>query len=185
MLLSRFWYGIIALAFGAAVFVLFVAAQLYNRAGNRAMAESLSADSSAVEWYLKDDARKRSSALIRVVLNPELRGQLAKATGQANVDRDLREKARLTLRKLSEEVPADLKFDVLWAVDANGRVISAAGFEHGVEDWDLGGYPVVADALHGWIRDDAWVWKGRIYRVVARPVEQEVNGEAVGAVVGA
>ncbi|MCK6593091.1 MAG: hypothetical protein L6Q76_36515, partial [Polyangiaceae bacterium] len=185
MLLSRFWYGVLALAFGAAVFVLFVAARLYNRAGNRAMSESLASDSSAVEWYLKDDARKRSSALIPVVLNPEIRSQLAKATNEANVPRDLREKARVALRKLSDEVPADLKFDVLWAVDANGRVISAAGFEHGVEDWDLGGYSVVADALHGWIRDDAWVWKGRIYRVVARPVEQEVNGEPVGAIVGA
>ena len=44
---------------------------------------------------------------------------------------------------------------------------------------------MVADALHGWIRDDAWVWKGRIYRVVARPVEKEAGSEPVGAIVGA
>ncbi len=60
-----------------------------------------------------------------------------------------------------------------------------AGFEGSSEDWDLGGYPLVGDALHGWIRDDAWIWKGRIYRVVARPVDQEQNGEPVGAVIGA
>ena len=176
MLLSRFWYVVLALALGAATFILFVGARLYNRAGNRAMSESLSSDSSAVEWYLKDDARKRSSALIPVVLNPDIRAQLAKASGEATSSRETREKARVTLRKLADEVPGDLKFDVLWAVDNSGRVIAASGFEHSEEEWDLGGYPVIADALHGWIRDDAWVWKGRIYRVVARPVEQEVTG---------
>ena len=84
MLLSRFWYGVLALALGAAVFVLFVAAQLYNRSSHRAMSEALSADSSAVEWFLNDDARKRSSALIRVALNPALRTALAKSSTEAN-----------------------------------------------------------------------------------------------------
>ncbi|WP_437830571.1 MXAN_5187 family protein [Sorangium sp. So ce1153] len=184
MLLSRFWYGVLALALGAAIFILFVAAQLYNRSSHRAMSESLSADSSAVEWFLNDDARKRSSALIRVALNPALRGALAKSSTEAKPGAELREKARGALRSAAEEVPADLKFDHVWAVDASGRVIASVGFEHR-EDWELGGYPVVADALHGWIRDDAWVWKGRILRVVARPVEQDGNGEPVGAVVGA
>src|SRR4051794_21714476 len=105
MLLSRFWYIVLALALGAATFILFVGARLYNRSGGRAMAESLSSDSSAVEWYLKDDARKRSSALIPIVLNPEIRSQLVKASGEATTSRDNREKARVALRKLAEEVP--------------------------------------------------------------------------------
>ncbi len=63
-------------------------------------------------------------------------------------------------------------------------MIAAVGFEH-QQDWELGGFAVVADALHGWIRDDAWIWKGRIYRVVARPVEEKAGGEPVGAIVGA
>ncbi|MCC6558078.1 MAG: hypothetical protein IT372_34455 [Polyangiaceae bacterium] len=184
MLLSRFWYGVLALALGAAVFILFVGAQIYNRTGHRAMSEALSADSSAVEWYLNDDARKRSSALIRPALNPDLRAALAKASSEAKPSAETREKARKALAAETGDFPPELKFDAVWAVDAGGRVIAASGFEHR-EDWELGGYPVVADALHGWIRDDAWVWKGRIYRVVARPVEQEVNGEPVGAVVGA
>jgi hypothetical protein len=184
MLLSRFWYGVLALALGASIFVLFVAAELYNRSSNRAMSEALSADSSAVEWFLNDDARKRSSALIRVVLNPDLRSALAKASAEAKPGPELREKSRQALRSATAEIPAELKFDHIWAVDAGGRVVASVGFEHR-EDWELGGYPVVADALHGWIRDDAWVWKGRILRVVARPVEAEVNGEPVGAVIGA
>ena len=188
MLLSRFWYVALALALGLAVFLLFVAAQVYNRTGQRAMAEALSADSSAVSWYLKDDARNRSSALIPIALNPDIRNGLAKTTPEAKPNRESRDKVLAALRKLGEDVPADVKFDALWAVDANGRVIASFGNvlppPH-PEEWELGGYGVVADALHGWIRDDAWVLKGQIYRIVARPVEQEVNGEPVGAIVGA
>ena len=184
MILSRFWYLALAITLGVAAFTLVLASQMYNRAGVRAMSESLSADSSAVGWYLKDDALNRSSALIPIALSPELRTQLQKITPEAKIPRDARDAALKALTKLNNEVPPDLAFDALWAVDGNGRVIAAIGIVHS-DDWELGGYPVVADALHGWIRDDGWIWKGRILRVVARPVEAEVNGEPVGAVIGA
>jgi len=161
-----------------------VASQMYNHAGTRAMSEALTADSSAVDWYLRDEARKRAAAIIGLALNPQIVEGLGKATGDAKVDRDTRAKVKTALNKGAAEVPAELKFDALWAVDANGRVIANVGFEHS-EDWELGGYAAVADAIHGWIRDDAWVWKGRIYRIVARPVEREAQGEPVGAIVGA
>lgn len=184
MILSRFWYLALAITLGVSVFTLFLAAQMYNRAGVRAMSESLAADSSAVGWYLKDDARNRSSALIPIALSQELRTNLQKVTPEAKIPRENRDAALKALTKLNGEVPPELAFDALWAVDGNGRVIAAIGIVHS-DDWELGGYPVVADALHGWIRDDAWIWKGRILRVVSRPVEAEVNGEPVGAVIGA
>jgi hypothetical protein len=184
MLLSRFWIVLLSLALGASAFTLYVAGQMYNHAGSRAMSEALAADSSAVDWFLRDDARKRASALIPITLSHEIAEGLGKASGDAKIDRDTRSKVKSALSKLAAEVPADLKFDAVWAVDANGRVVANVGFEH-TEDWELGGYGSVADAIHGWIRDDAWVWKGRIYRVVTRPVEREAQGEPVGAVVGA
>lgn len=184
MLLSRFWIVLLSLALGASAFTLYVAGQMYNHAGSRAMAQALAADSSAVDWFLRDDARKRASAIIPITLSPEISGGLAKASGDAKVDRDTRFKVRAALVKLAGEVPADLKFDAVWAVDVNGRVVANVGYDH-TEDWDLGGYSSVADAIHGWIRDDQWVWKGRIYRVVTRPVEREAQGEPVGAIIGA
>src|SRR5262245_66249037 len=112
MLLSRFWYGVLALALGVAAFILFVAAQMYHRAGSRAMTDALTADSSAVEWFLRDDARARSSELIRFTYSSELIAGLAKASDQAaKVDRDTRLKTSTALRKLAEEVNPDLKFD--------------------------------------------------------------------------
>ncbi len=52
----------------------------------------------------------------------------------------------------------------------------APGYEQasGNADFELGGYPVVADALRGYIRDDTLVLD-RIYRVVARPVELDTS----------
>ncbi len=184
MILSRFWYLALAITLGVSIFTLFLAAQMYNRSGVRAMNESLASDSSAVGWYLKDDARNRSSALIPISLSGDLRTQLQKITPEAKIPRENRDAALKALTKLNGEVPPELAFDALWAVDGNGRVIAAVGIVHS-EDWELGGFPIVADALHGWIRDDSWIWKGRILRVVARPVEAEVNGEPVGAVIGA
>lgn len=184
MLLSRFWNVLLTLALGAAAFTLFVASEMYNHAGTRAMSDALTADSHAVDWYLRDDSRKHAAATINIALSPQIGEGLAKATGDAKIDRDTRAKVKAALTKLAGEVDPELKFDALWAVDANGRVVANVGFEH-AEDWELGGYAAVADAIHGWIRDDAWVWRGRIYRVVARPVEREAQGEPVGAIIGA
>ncbi len=187
MILSRFWYAVLALLFGATAFILLLSVQVFNRAGNRAMSESLLADSSSVEWYLKDDARRRASNLVQFALNADLRANLAKSSGEAKVPAGLRDKNTKVLKKLADELPAELKFDAIWAVDAEGRIIGAVDELTGAnnEEWELGGFSIVADALHGWIRDDAWVWKGRIYRVVARPVEQDSGGQPVGAIVGA
>ncbi len=184
MLLTRFWYALSALALGLAIFALFLAAQMYNRTGARAMGEALSADSSAVDWYLRDDSRKRSSAIIPVALSPDVIAGLGKASGDTKIDEPTRSKVKAALSKVSADMPAELKLDAIWAIDANGRVVGNVGFDHN-ESWELGGFASVADALHGYIRDDAWIWKGRIYRVVMRPVEREAQGEPVGAIVGA
>ncbi len=184
MLLSRFWIVLLALALGASAFTLFLAAQRYNHEGTRAMNEALLSNSSAVSWYLSDDARTRSSALIKFVLSKDIVDGLAKASGDAKIDRETRSKVKAGLTAHLGELDADTKFDAVWAVDVNGRIVANVGFDH-AEDWELGGYPSVADAIHGWIRDDAWVWKGRIYRVVTRPVEQGKQEAPVGAIVGA
>ena len=184
MLLSRFWMVLLSLALGAAAFTLYVASQMYNHAGTLAMKEALAADSSAVDWFLRDDARKRASALIPIALSPDVVNGLGKASGDPKIDRDTRSKVKSALTKLTNDIPAELKPDYVWAVDANGRIVANVGYEH-TEDWELGGYAGVADAVHGWIRDDAWVWKGNILRVVMRPVEKEAQGEPVGAIVGA
>jgi hypothetical protein len=187
MLLSRFWYVVLALLLGAATFVLFLAASMYNRAGSRDLAERLSSDSQVVSWYLKDDARQRTAQLTKFALNRDIAKYLDKSSGsEAKVPDKARDKVEDALREVNERIDKQFAFDAVFAVDQHGRVVAHLGYEQasGMEDFELGGYPVVADALHGYIRDDTLVLD-RLYRVAARPVEFNVGQLPAGAIVGA
>src|SRR5690606_32879236 len=93
MLLSRFWYVLVGLALGAVVFLLSVAQSMYNRAGDHARAQGLSADSQVVSAYLKSDARERSGQLVKFALDPDIAKGLQSAskseTKLEEKDRDL------------------------------------------------------------------------------------------------
>lgn len=187
MLLSRFWYVLLALLLGAATFVLFMATSIYNRSGARNMGEGLSADSQVVSWYLKDDARQRSAELINFALNPDIAKYLAKSSADEHrVPSSARAKVLAALKAVNAKIPKSEGFDAVFAVDQEGRVVAHLGYDqaNGIEDFELGGYPVVADALHGFIRDDTLVLD-RLYRVVARPVEYDLGQAPAGAIIGA
>lgn len=187
MLLSRFWYLILALALGAAIGGLFIAEAVYNRASKDAMEQALWADTQVVKWYINDDARRRSSLLLKVCLDSTIRKELSKASSKdEKVPNDVKDRTRVALQKLMDEMPKEYQFTSLFAIDQLGRVIGQVGFDQaaGIENFDMGGYAIVADALHGWVRDDAWVFDDRIYLVVARPVEVDTAQMPAGAVVG-
>ncbi|MFO0547779.1 MAG: MXAN_5187 family protein [Polyangiaceae bacterium] len=193
MLLSRFWYFILSFALAVAAGILYIAHGFYNRHTENWMNQALGADASAVGWYLKDDARNRAAALLPVALTPDLREALAKSS-ESEATKEQKEKARKALAKAAESIclekteggapcPDDLRFTAIWAVDADGRVVAGWHWDHR-PDWNLGGHAVVADALAGWIRDDCWVIRENLFRVVARPVERDGGGEPIGAVIG-
>lgn len=187
MLASRFWYVVLALLLGASIFVLLLATSMFNRAGLRAMDEGLSSDAQVVSWYLKNDARERSAQLIKFALNQELAKQLSKSSSsEGKVPAEVRDTALKALKQVNSEIPEEEAFDAIFAVDQHGRVIAHLGYDQasGMEDFELGGYPVVADALHGYVRDDT-LQLDRLYRVVARPVEFDLGSMPAGAVVGA
>lgn len=187
MLLSRFWYVLLGLALGASVFVLSLAQGMYNRAGDRARAEGLSADSQVVSSYLKDDARMRSGQLVKFALDGDIiKGLQGASKSETKLDESYRDQVTKGLKKVQASVDQETAFDAVFAVDQHGRVVGQVGYPQAgvMKDFELGGYPVVADALHGYIRDDTLVWS-RIYRVVARPVQVEAGSKPAGAIVGA
>jgi len=187
MLLTRFWLVLVGLALGMAIFVLSIAQSVHNRATARALGEGLSADSQVVGWYLRDDARMRAGHLIKFALDQDIaKGLQGASKSETKLPGAFRESVLAGLKKINQTIPADQAFDAVFAIDQHGRVVAQVGFPQaqGMEDFELGGYPVVADALHGFIRDDTLVWD-RTYRVVARPVEFEAGGEPAGAIVGA
>jgi hypothetical protein len=187
MLLSRFWYVFLALLLGVATFVLLLATAMYNRVGDKAMAEGLSSDSQVVAWYLQGDARQRAAQLIQFALDADIQKNLdAASKAEDKIPAKVRDQVGEGLRRVNAGIPAEFAFDAVFAVDQHGRVVNFIGYEQamGMEGFELGGYPVVADALHGFIRDDTLVLD-RIYRVVARPVEFELGQMPAGAIVGA
>lgn len=188
MIASRLWYVVLGIVIGFLTFILFAGTSMYDRAAKKTMSEGLSGDAQVVSWYMKDDARKRSSALINFALDADLGSALSKASAAPDkLPGESRDKAKKVLRGVGEKLPPELAFTALFAIDQYGRVVAQTGFDQvaGNEDFELGGYPLVADALHGWVRDDTWVLDGRIYKVVARPVETDPGQPPAGAIVGA
>jgi hypothetical protein len=186
MLLSRFWYVVLAFVVSGAIFSLYLAQSMFNRAGSKVVAEGLYSDSQVVAWYMRNMARERSAQLIKFSLQPEVSKALSESSRAADkVPEKARESATSALKKLAAQVPEEFRFDAVFAVDRHGRVVAQFGYEQSKENpnFELGGYPVVADALHGYIRDDTFVWE-RLYTVVARPVEVSAGELPVGAVVG-
>ncbi len=191
MLLSRFFYVILAAALGGALFLLYLATAVGNRTSTATAERLLTSAGSAVNWYLTDDARRRAAALVGLTVNPAVQKGLSEANGKESLKDlkpELRQDMKDRLAKFRQNMASrGLVFDAVWAIDVHGRVVASENFERGTssEHFEMGGYAVVADAIHGWIRDDAWVLDGQIYRVVAHPVEVNVDGAPIGAIVAA
>jgi hypothetical protein len=189
MIASRFWIGVLGLALAFAVLVLELAVSMHDRLGMRLVSEGLIADSRVVSWYLKNAAREDAAQLIRFAANDAVARSLAsasRASDPTDIDGATRRQLKATLSKIAAEMPKEDAFDAVFAVTQSGEVIAHIGFDQAVNspDFELGGYPVVADALHGYVRDDTLLFD-RLYRVVARPVEFELGQLPAGAIVGA
>ena len=178
MLLSRFWYGLLACVLGAAIVLLYLAQSVYNRSEARTLGERLSADRQVVSWSIRDLAREQSSMLLKLSLDRTVSlGVHQSSKSESEVPRKARNNVTEALSKIAQQIPREKAFDAVFAVDQFGRVVAHVGFEqiNGRKDFDLGGYAVVADALRGWVRDDTLLMK-RLYRVVARPILHEAGG---------
>jgi hypothetical protein len=188
MILSRVWYVILGGAVAVSLYVVYVAVGQYNRQTTLALKAGLASDSQTVDWALKIDARRRLDALLAGSVDPALQQSLVTANGVR--DGKLPDKAKADAKKalvaVTESIPADWRDDALFAVDREGHVVAQVGYDAvaGNDDFELGGYPAVNDALHGWLRDDVWLLGSKLYVVVARPVEYDATQRPAGAIVG-
>lgn len=185
MILSRIWYVILAILLAAAYYVVALAVGQYNRRNEGAMEETLKADSQVVSWAMQVDARRRLDVLLLAAVDPGIAKSIRGANGKDAVPAASKEEGSKALRAFNEKLPADYRNDVLFIADREGRLVAQVGYDavNGYSEFELGGYPAVFDALHGFLRDDTWVWGGKIARVVARPVEDEVGQPPLGAVI--
>src|SRR4051812_17266109 len=159
MILSRIWYVILAILLAAAYYIVSLAVGQYNRRNNAAMEETLKADSQVVSWALQVDARRRLDVLLLAAVDPGITKALKGANGKEAVPAGSREDGTKALRAFNEKLPADYRNDVLFIADREGRLVAHVGYDgvNGFSQFELGGYPAVFDALHGYLRDDTWV----------------------------
>jgi len=186
MVLSRIWYAILAFLLAGAYYSVSLGVGQYNRRNAQAMDETLKADSQVVGWSLQVDARRRLDSLLLASVDQGVIKALKSANGQPNsIPSSAKEEGRKALSAYNEKVRAEYKGDAVLAVDREGRLVAQVGYDAAQKnpEFELGGYPAVFDALHGYLRDDTWVLGGRIARVVTRPVEDEVGQPPLGAVV--
>jgi hypothetical protein len=186
MVFSRFWYAVLSFLLGIALYVVFLAVGQYNRRNGVAMTEELASDSQTVSWALQIDARKRLDALLIGAVDKGVQDALVGANGKDAIPQKTKDDGKRALATVLDKIAADFRPDALFAVDHEGRVVAQYGYDaaNAFADFELGGYPVVFDALHGYLRDDTWVLGGKIYRVVARPVEFDSTQPPLGAIVG-
>ena len=185
MILSRIWYVILAILLAAAYYVVALAVGQYNRRNKTAMEETVRADAQVVSWQLQIDARRRLDNLFLASGDPATAKALRAVNGKEQIAPGAREDGVKALHAFNEKLPPESKNDVLFLTDREGRLVSQVGYDqvNGFPEFELGGYPAVFDSLHGFLRDDVWVWGGKIARVVSRPVEDDVGNAPLGSVV--
>jgi hypothetical protein len=188
MLLSRFWYVILAIAVGVSLYIVFLAVGQFNRRATFVMKDGLASDSQTVEWALKIDSRRRLDQLAFASLNPVVQKALvdSNAAKDNKIPPKSKTDATAALRSVLDQIGAEFKPDALFAVDRDGKVVAGIGYApaDNNDQFELGGYPAVFDALHGFSRDDTWVLGDKMYLVGARPVEVEAGSLPAGAIVG-
>lgn len=182
MILTRIWFSVCALVAAVGLYLAVSASANHAERERDLATEQVRIDQRGVQLALRIDARQRLDLLLRFSGDKALRDATRAAQGKPGATAA----AQKSLADLAAKVPAEYKFSALFLVDREGRVVGRSGYDTAAAypDMELGGYAAVFDALHGFARDDAWSWGSHVFRVVARPIEDEVGAPPMGAVVG-
>lgn len=194
MLLSRFWYIFLAVAAGAAASAALLSLGVINRQAIEHVTDELARDRSDIDAILRLEARARLDRIAFISVDNKLGSLLKQASGTPDAKQlgklgsEAKDALRGHIARLleavgpdSKEKEADLKPDIVIAVDAGGRIIAQLGsLESNPPGSSLATYPFIDRALHGYVRDDVIVYDRRVYRVASRPVLY--GGEYVGAI---
>jgi hypothetical protein len=184
MLLSRFWYVILAVVATLGVAAAIVASNLVNEGRAEEVQDDLRRDRFEVEATLELDARYRLDAIAGIATNGDVRGALRQASTRqpgAPIPAEVSTRLRTKLLELNQQL-AGYRGDIVFAVDKEGTIVaSIAPGPSFPEGAGLGQFPLVARALSGHIRDDVWIYNDGVYRMAARPVIEA--GQYAGAII--
>ncbi|HEY3358391.1 MAG TPA: MXAN_5187 family protein [Polyangia bacterium] len=179
MYFTKIWFGLVTLV-GAFALSLAVLAQVPSQhAVEREQAERLDYAQHSMQLLLKVNARKWMDYATQAATDREIVGPLEEASKSADIAPGIHQTAQSKLRQFND----NLKLQLMWAVDAKGRVVARAGVEDAVFKDSVVGLPLIEDALRGYRGDDSWALGGKLYRVVAVPVFTRAQDRYAGALV--
>jgi hypothetical protein len=192
MLLSRFWYILLAVAAAIATAAALLGQSVINGRSDETLTDTLRRDRAMVDAMLRLEARSRLDRIAFISVDTKL-GALLKSAEGVTDDKKLRElngQAKELLRahvsRMTEAAGSEgrglVEPDIVFALDNNGRIIAQLGpLEANPPGAGLATFPLVRRALQGYVRDDVWVYDRRVYRMAARPVM--AGSEYAGAIV--
>ncbi len=187
MLLSRFWYVVLSALAGISIAAMLVVRNTYERDRGRDSETLLRGDRRQIDEFLRVEARARLDNLVAVASDPDLTRAMEQARTRANDGAALNEialRVAARLRTLNSGLGAQAAGQLLMAVDHRGFAVARTGLNETAAPGEyVGGIPVIARALDGFVRDDMWELQGHVYRVAARPIIS--GGRYVGAIVHA
>src|SRR4051812_20069118 len=183
MLLSRFWYILLAVAAAGATAAALLGQSVINGRSDEALADTLRRDRALVDAMLRLEARSRLDRIAFITVDTKL-GALLKQAQDVTDEKKLRElngAAKELLRahvgRMAEAAGegaagrSAVEPDIVFALDNNGRIIAQLGpLEANPPGAGLATFPLVRRALQGYVRDDVWIYDRRVYRMAARPV---------------
>lgn len=186
MWLLRSWIFLLTLALAAAFGAALVGPRPPTNDLVKAHSYKLDLVQHNAQMLLRLDAR----ALLETTSQMSRDSRIAELLEQAGAKQKgadaLQAKADAIAMQLLEQIPAPARPELCVLVDYRGKQISRIDPEHTkfVAGKDgLAGYPVVAAALRGFLRDDTWSINGRLYMVGAVPVVSRARNRYVGALV--
>jgi hypothetical protein len=194
MLLSRFWYFVLALAAAFAVGAALLSQAVVNNRSDANLEDSLQRDRVVLEAMLRLEARARLDRIGFITVDGDL-GSLLRQARDVTDEKKLRElnaNARPVLHKqvarmveasgvTDAEKRKELEPDIAFALDASGRILAQLGpMEVNPPGASLATFPLARRALQGYVRDDVWVYDRRVYRMAGRPII--AGGDYVGAI---
>lgn len=197
LLLSRFWYLVLAVVAAGALAAALLAQGIVNRLTDSQIAAQLRRDRVELDAMLSLEARRRLDRIAFITVDPKIGGILRKASAISDPKRlfklntELKETLNEHFKQMAEAAPgggtpkeklARVKPTIAFALDARGRIIAQTGpLTANPPGARLETFPLVKRALQGYVRDDVWVYDRRVYRMAARPVIN--GGQYVGAIV--
>ncbi|MFH1436307.1 MAG: MXAN_5187 family protein [Pseudomonadota bacterium] len=183
MFLSKFWNFILVIGIACLASVLYLVPVSIDESKSANVRTLVVKDRLQVESVLKMEARSRLDTTIVFTVDQVIREQIAAASirkDPADIPMEIKEQLLSQMRAKNDKLTR-FKADILFAVDRNGIVLAQIGENERSSGYSLMGFPLVQVALRGYVRDDSWLFDGKLYRMAARPVIH--GGKYVGAII--